>query len=99
MASVARSLSAVMPFITYHIETQKFQSSVMNLRSTVLNKRVLGALVFFSLDGYTGSEVNDAIDYEAEVVGDNMLIKKYHDSFYIRHTEAFISSGSKRWLA
>jgi|TARA_R110001632_G_scaffold47908_3_gene121052 hypothetical protein len=28
-----------------------------------------------------------------------MLIKKYHDSFYIRHTEAFVSSGSKRWLA
>ena len=37
----------------------------MNLRSTVLNKRVLGAIVMFSLDGYTGAAVNDAIDYEA----------------------------------
>ena len=38
----------------------------MNLRSTVLNKRVLGALVFFSLDGYTGAASNAAIDYNAD---------------------------------
>jgi len=72
----------------------------MNLRSTVLNKRVLGALVFFSLDGYTGTSADtEAVDYEAEVVKDNMLLFKQHTSFYIRHNEAFVSSGSKRWLA
>ena len=45
-----------MPFITYHIETQQFASTAMSLRSTVLGKRVLGAVVLFSLAGYTGTE-------------------------------------------
>tara|TARA_R110001632_G_scaffold47908_3_gene121053 strand:- start:1120 stop:1236 length:117 start_codon:yes stop_codon:yes gene_type:complete len=37
----------------------------MNLRSTVLNKRVLGCVVMFSLDGYTGAASTAAINYEA----------------------------------
>jgi len=72
----------------------------MNLRSTVLNKRVLGALVFFSLDGYTGTSADtEAVNYEAAIVKNNMMFFKQHTSLYIRHTEAFVSSGSKRWLA
>lgn len=71
----------------------------MNLRSTVLNKRVLGALVMFTLDGHTGAGSTASIDYDAAIVGDNMLIKPYHDSFYIRHSTAYVSSGSKRFLA
>ena len=71
----------------------------MNLRSTVLNKRVLGALVMFSLDGYTGKGSTGAVDYEAAVVPNNMTFFKQHTGLYIRHTEAFVSSGSKRWLA
>jgi len=72
----------------------------MNLRSTVLNKRVLGALVMFSLDGYTGTSANaDPVNYDAETVENNMLFFKQHTGLYIRHTEAYVSSGSKRWLA
>lgn len=44
----------------------------MTLRSTVLNKRVLGCVVIFSLTSYTGAGVNDAIDFEKALVGDNL---------------------------
>jgi len=48
----------------------------MTLRSTVLNKRVLGCIVLFSLASYTGAADDDAIDFEKALVGNNMLYQK-----------------------
>jgi len=53
----------------------------------------------FTLDGQTSAGSTASIDYDAATVADNMLIKPYHDSFYIRHSTAYVSSGSKRFLA
>lgn len=71
----------------------------MTLRSTVLNKRVLGCVVLFSLASYTGAADNDAVDFGKALVGNNMCYQKLHCGLYIPHVEAYVSSGSKRWMA
>ena len=80
------------------MQSQAFSGSVLNLKTSLQHKHVLGALVFFQLANRTGSNTAAVVpDYNVNDVVDNGRIHYYHDSFRINTSSIYVELGGKRF--
>ena len=84
--------------ITYVMQSEAFSGTILNLKTSLQHKHVLGALVFFQLKNRTGSVTDaSAIDYNVGNIADNGRVHYYHDSYRINTESIYIEMGGKRF--
>ena len=75
---------APMSQITYVMQSEAFSGNILNLKTSLQHKHVLGALVFYQLKNRTGSiDADSAINYNVADIADNGRVHYYHDSYRI----------------
>ena len=84
--------------ITYVMQSEAFSGTILNLKTSLQHKHVLGALVFFQLKNRTGSVTDAAvINYNVGDIPDNGRVHYYHDSYRINTESIYIEMGGKRF--
>lgn len=83
---------------TYVIDSQAFSGNILNIKTSIQHKHVLGALVFFQLADRTGSDnTASLVDYNAPAVANNGRVHYYHDSYRINTSSIYVELGGKRF--
>lgn len=84
--------------ITYVMQSEAFSGTILNLKTSLQHRHILGALVFFQLKSRTGENGDaSAIDYNAAEIANNGRVHYYHDSYRINTQSIYIEMGGKRF--
>ena len=84
--------------ITYVMQSEAFSGPILNMKTALQHKHVLGALVFYQLKNRTGAvNAASAIDYNADSIADNGRVHYYHDSYRINTQSLYVELGGKRF--
>lgn len=80
------------------MQSEAFSGNILNLKTSLQHKHILGALVFYQLKNRTGAATaNAAIDYNSGAVLNNGRTHYYHDSYRINTQSIYIEIGGKRF--